>query len=129
MVEKTESKKYHTDAIYRCRIIENKHNYYLIKQCAIWKNNGDKKSLYIPQNNIYLKKSLVEEKLSPGDYVAITLELIGKKTNVTNVTEVTKTLKYTNSNKKVLEKTEVYVEKQQKNSNNMFSALYTSDSD
>ena len=143
MAEKTESKKYHTDAIYRCRIVENKHNYYLVKQCAILKNNGDKKSLYIPRYNIYLNKLLVEEELIPGDYVSITLEFVDKKTNVTNVIEVTKSPRFTTSSKKT-ENTETDDKNSNKNSNknrnknsnsnsnrnsNMFGTLYSSDSE
>ena len=51
-----ETTKYHTDAVYRCRITSEKKNYYLLRLAAVLKNNGDRKTLFIPRNEMYLNK-------------------------------------------------------------------------
>ena len=125
----TESKKFHTDAIYRCRITScERKNFYLMRQCAIMKNNGDKKTLFIPKNELFLKRDMVEDKLQVGDYVSIKLEIDGRRTNITevlNIDKIQRIEKKVEKNNKDNKKEDL---KEKKNPN-VFAALMNSDSD
>jgi len=97
-----QTNKHHTDAIYRCRILECNYNHYIVKLATITKNNGDKKTLFIPNRNIYVKKYMIKEDVDVGDYINLTLVLSGQRTNVTKVLNIEKTIKFVKKiNKKI----------------------------
>ena len=126
-----ESKKYHTDAEYRCRVTSIRNRFYLIQQCAILKNNGDKKTLYIPRNEIFLKKDMVKDQLQIGDYVAIKIEVDGRRINVTQVLSVDKVMRLERKEKKENKSTKKDDSNTTKSGKvtNLFSLLMDSDSD
>lgn len=89
---------YHTNADYRCRIVDNKFSHFMVKQCAVINNYGSKKELYLPQRNIYLKKIGDIEDLDVGDYVTVKLTFENRRTNITSIIDVTKVPKFTKTN-------------------------------
>ena len=122
-------KKCHTDAEYRCRITSIRTRFYLLQQCAILKNNGDRKTLFIPRNEIFLNKEMVDDKLQVGDYVSIKLEVDGRRTTITQVLSIDKIMRIEkkvdkdNKNNKKNEKVK------EKKVNNPFSILMDSETE
>jgi len=123
-----ETTKYHTDAVYRCRITSEKKNYYLLRLAAVLKNNGDRKTLFIPRNEMYLNKDMIQDELKPGDYLSLKLEASGRRTNIKEVLHIDKIERV--QKKDVAEKKnnqeKVELQKQRPNP---FAVLMDSDSD
>ena len=86
----------HTNADYRCRIIENKESHFMIKQCSVEKNYGSKKGLHLPRRPIYLKKDEQTKALDVGDYLTVKLKLNNRRTNVESVLNINKVIHVSN---------------------------------
>ena len=72
---------FHTNAEYRCKIIDVKKNFYVVKMVKPF-TNDDKKTLYIPRRNIFVNKDLISEKLKKYDFVTLKLTLLNKGYNI-----------------------------------------------
>jgi hypothetical protein len=113
-------KIFHTNAEYRCKIIDVKKDFYITKMIKVF-TNDDKKTLYIPRRNIFVNKDLISEKLKKYDFINLKLTLQNKGYNIEVLSfyEVKK-----QSNKEI--KTE---EKPPKINTNPYALLALSDSD
>lgn len=106
-VVQNESKKelYHTNAEYRCKVMEVRKNFYVVKMVNIVKNHGEKKTLHIPRRDLFVKKDLVSEKLLKNDYLNLKFTYLNRRYNVTEVlsvnmlSRISTEEKKTNSNK------------------------------
>lgn len=122
------SETLHTNADYRCRIVDNKYAHFMVKQCAVVNNYGSKKELYLPRRNIYLEKTEQIEDLNVGDYVTVKLKLENKRTLIESIINFTKVNKVTNVQKAKSSKNKTAVVKEQTYVNR-FSALMDSSDD
>ena len=111
---------FHTNAEYRCKIIDVKKNFYVVKMVKPF-TNDDKKTLYIPRRNIFVNKDLISEKLKKYDFVTLKLTLLNKSYNI-EVLSFYKVKKVNNEEKKIEEKPE-------KINTNPYALLALSDSD
>ena len=111
---------FHTNAEYRCKIIDVKKNFYVVKMVKPF-TSDDKKTLYIPRRNIFVNKDLISEKLKKYDFVTLKLTLLNKSYNI-EVLSFYKVKKQNNEEKKIEEKTE-------KINTNPYALLAMSDSD
>jgi len=86
----TETKKesYHTNAEYRCKVMEVRKNFYVVKMVNIVKNHGEKKTLHIPRRDLFVKKDLVTEKLLRNDYINLKFTYLNRRYNVTEVLSI-----------------------------------------
>ena len=80
---KTES--YHTNAEYRCKVMEVRKNFYVVKMVNIVKNYGEKKTLHIPRRDLFVKKDLISEKLLKYDYINLKFTYLNRRYDVTEV--------------------------------------------
>ena len=113
-------KIFHTNAEYRCKIIDVKKNFYVVKMVKPF-TSDDKKTLYIPRRNIFVNKDLISEKLKKYDFVTLKLTLLNKSYNI-EVLSFYKVKKQNNEEKKIEEKPE-------KINTNPYALLAMSDSD
>jgi hypothetical protein len=111
---------FHTNAEYRCKIIDVKKDFYITKMIKVF-TNDDKKTLYIPRRNIFVNKDLISEKLKKYDFVTLKLTLLNKSYNI-EVLSFYKVKKQNNEEKKIEEKPE-------KINTNPYALLALSDSD
>ena len=111
---------FHTNAEYRCKIIDVKKNFYVVKMVKPF-TSDDKKTLYIPRRNIFVNKDLISEKLKKYDFVTLKLTLLNKSYNI-EVLSFYKVKKQNNEEKKIEEKPE-------KINTNPYALLAMSDSD
>lgn len=111
---------FHTNAEYRCKIIDVKKNFYVVKMVKPF-TSDDKKTLYIPRRNIFVNKDLISEKLKKYDFVTLKLTLLNKSYNI-EVLSFYKVKKQNNEEKKIEEKPE-------KVNTNPYALLAMSDSD
>ena len=113
-------KIFHTNAEYRCKIIDVKKKFYVVKMVKPF-TSDDKKTLYIPRRNIFVNKDLISEKLKKYDFVTLKLTLLNKSYNI-EVLSFYKVKKRNNEEKKIEEKPE-------KINTNPYALLAMSDSD
>ena len=111
---------FHTNAEYRCKIIDVKKNFYVVKMVKPF-TSDDKKTLYIPRRNIFVNKDLISEKLKKYDFVTLKLTLLNKGYNI-EVLSFYKVKKVNNEEKKI-------EEKPKKINTNPYALLAMSDSD
>ena len=111
---------FHTNAEYRCKIIDVKKNFYVVKMIKPF-TSDDKKTLYIPRRNIFVNKDLISEKLKKYDFVTLKLTLLNKGYNI-EVLSFYKVKKVNNEEKKI-------EEKPKKINTNPYALLAMSDSD
>jgi len=81
----SKSESYHTNAEYRCKVMEVRKNFYVVKMVNIAKNYGEKKTLHIPRRDLFVKKDLVSEKLLKNDYINLKFTYLNRRYNVTEV--------------------------------------------
>ena len=126
---KTES--YHTNAEYRCKVMEVRKNFYVVKMVNIVKNYGEKKTLHIPRRDLFVKKDLVSEKLVINDYINLKFTYINRRYNVTEVLLVDMLPRISKEEKKTKTKTDKSEESStvKKIDPNPYAALAWSDSD
>ena len=113
-------KIFHTNAEYRCKIIDVKKKFYVVKMVKPF-TSDDKKTLYIPRRNIFVNKDLISEKLKKYDFINLKLTLLNKGYNI-EVLSFYKVKKVNNEEKKI-------EEKPKKINTNPYALLALSDSD
>ena len=111
---------FHTNAEYKCTVINVKKNYYIVKMVKPF-TKDDKKTLYIPRRYLFVNKDLISEKLKKYDYITIKLTLLNKGYNI-EVLSFYKVKKQSNKEKKI-------EEKPKKINTNPYALLEFSDSD
>ena len=113
-------KIFHTNAEYRCKIIDVKNDFYVTKMIKVF-TNDDKKTLYIPRKNIFVNKDLISEKLKKYDFINLKLTLQNKGYNI-EVLSFYEVKKQSNKEIKI-------EEKPKKINTNPYALLALSDSD
>lgn len=56
------SETLHTNADYRCRIVDNKYAHFMVKQCAVVNNYGSKKN-FIYLEEIFTLRKLIKSRI------------------------------------------------------------------
>tara|TARA_A100001015_G_C14625320_1_gene569515 strand:+ start:191 stop:586 length:396 start_codon:yes stop_codon:yes gene_type:complete len=126
-----EIKVFHTDAIYKFRIININEKSYILKQCSIIKKNNLKNHIFIPKKNIFLNKNSVNQKLNIGDYLSAEIKNKNNISYIKKIIDITKIKKFNNEENKEKSNNIKNLSKKinfNKN-NNKFSELYNSDSE
>lgn len=111
---------FHTNAEYKCKIIDVKKDFYITKMIKVF-SYDNKKTLYIPRKNIFVNKDLISEKLKKYDFITLKITLLNKGYNI-EVLSFYKVKKIINEDKKI-------EEKPKKINTNPYALLDLSDSD
>ena len=120
IVKSVKKRVFHTNAEYKCKIIDFRKNFYIVKMVKVF-TSDDKKTLYIPRKNIFVNKDLISEKLKKYDFINLKLTLQNKGYNI-EVLSFYEVKKQSNKEIKI-------EEKPKKINTNPYALLALSDSD